>query len=81
VHTAQGDIENRYRHFLDFMPAIHSSAANSLTFALSLLETWAETRKAIELRREKVQVICRFIDEALEETGADNAPLQNIQSN
>ena len=69
VHTAQGDIENRYRQFLDFMPAIHSSAANSLTFALSLLETWAETKKAIELRTEKVQVICRFIDEALEETG------------
>ena len=63
------------------MPAIHSSAANSLTFVLSLLETWVETKKAIELRTEKVQVICRFIDEALEETGADNAPWQNVKSN
>ncbi len=59
------------------MPAIHSSAANSLTFVLSLLETWVETKKAIELRAEKLQALCSFLDEALAETGADN-PAYNV---
>jgi hypothetical protein len=65
VHTAQGDIEKRYRHFLEVMPTIHPSAANSLTFVLSLLETWVETKGAIELRAEKLKAVGSFIDEAL----------------
>jgi hypothetical protein len=65
VHTDQSDIESRYRNYLAAMPAIQIFAASSLTFILSLLETWVETTAAIPLRAEKVQTLCRFIDEAL----------------
>jgi hypothetical protein len=65
VHTQQGNIENRYRQFLESMPSIHYSTANFLTFILSLLETWVETQKAIRLRAEKLQTLWSFIDEAV----------------
>jgi hypothetical protein len=72
IHTAQGDIESRYRYFLAGMPAIQFSAANSLTFVLSLLETWVETSRTIPLRAEKIKALCSFIDEALALPVADS---------
>jgi hypothetical protein len=77
VHTVQGDIEKRYRFFLDAMPAIQSCAANSLTFVLSLLETWMEIRRPIELKAEKLQALYSFMDEALAVSNDDKAQWQN----
>ena len=65
VHSTLGEIENRYQVHVKHLPTIHSSAANSLTFALSLLETWVETRELIEFREEKFRTILKFLDEAL----------------
>ncbi len=76
VHTVQGDIEKRYRFFLDAMPAIQSCAANSLTFVLSLLETWMEIRGPIELKAEKLQALYSFMDEALAVSNDDKAQWQ-----
>jgi hypothetical protein len=72
VHTLQGDIESRYRYYLAAMPAIQIPAANSLTFVLSLLETWVETTRAITRRAEKISALCSFIDEALALPVADS---------
>lgn len=71
VHTLESDIEKRYRGFLATMPGTQAAAANSLTFALSLLETWVETREDIALKAEKFQALLSFIDEALEVTATD----------
>lgn len=76
IHTSQGDIEKRYRNFLQTMPTIHTAAANSLTFALSLLETWIGTRKEIKRRAEKLQAVSKFIDEALSVAEEDKADWQ-----
>jgi hypothetical protein len=65
IHSTRGDIANRYRNYLHMMPSINPSAANSLTFALSLLETWVDAREGIDLRSEKLQTISHFIEEAL----------------
>lgn len=71
VHTQESDIDKRYRGFLATMPGTQAAAANSLTFALSLLETWVETRGDIKLKGEKFQALLSFIDEALEVTATD----------
>ena len=73
IHTPRGEVEKRYREHLQSMPTIHNSAANSLTFALSLLETWVNTTTGIELRAEKLQTVSKFIDEALEMAVEDKA--------
>jgi hypothetical protein len=78
VHTALGNIKNRYRDFLDAMPSINYSAANCLTFVLCLLETWVETQRVIERRSEKLQVLRSFLDEALVMTMPDNHELQCV---
>ncbi len=65
IHSPHRDIENRYRRYLEKMPAIHSAAAHPLTFALTLLETWVETGGAIPWRTEKLQAIRSFVTEAL----------------
>jgi hypothetical protein len=65
IHTPRGEVEKRYRLHLQSMPTIHRASANSVTFALSLLETWVNTGDAIELRSEKLQAVLKFIDEAL----------------
>ena len=54
VHSTRGEIENRYRHCLETMPAIQYSAANSLTFVLSLLETWVETKRSNQTSSRKI---------------------------
>ena len=73
IHTLQGEIENRYRHYLQMMPTIHPSAADLLTFALCLLETWVDAREKIELRAEKLQAILHFIENALAIAEEDKA--------
>ncbi len=76
VHTDQGEIAKRYRHFLAAMPSIQYSAANCLTFVLCLMETWVETKRAINLRAEKLQAFFSFIEEALSLTVPDNPAVQ-----
>jgi hypothetical protein len=65
VHTQQGDLAPRYRHFLEIMPAIQSSTAHPLTFVLALLETWIEAGGAVKLRQEKLQAMGQFLAAAL----------------
>jgi hypothetical protein len=73
THTLQGEIENRYRHNLQMMPTIHPSAADLLTFALCLLETWVDAREKIELRAEKLQAVLHFIENSLAIAEEDKA--------
>ncbi len=65
VHSPWGDLESRYRHFLEIMPAIQSSTAHPLTFVLALLETWSETGGSQSHRQEKLQVMGQLVAAAL----------------
>jgi hypothetical protein len=71
VHSTRREIETRYRIHLKHLPTIHISAANSLTFALSLLEACVEVSELIIFREEKFQTILKFIDEALAVSESD----------
>jgi hypothetical protein len=78
VHSLRSNIENRYRKFLQIMPAIESGAANSLTFVLSLLESWVEAGGQVELKDEKERALVNFIDEVLERTVGLRTDQQNV---
>ncbi len=71
VHSTREEIETRYRVHVNHLPTIDTSAANSLTFALSLLEIWVQVRELIELQEEKFQTVLKFLDEALAVSESD----------
>jgi hypothetical protein len=71
MHSIRGEIDTRYREYIKHMPTIHTAAANSLTFALSLLEVSVETREGVEFQEEKFRTVLGFIDEALTVSEAD----------
>jgi hypothetical protein len=71
MHSARGEIGTRYREYIKQLPTIHTAAANSLTFALSLLEVSVATREGIEFPKEIFRTVLEFIDEALTVSEAD----------